>query len=194
VCRGPGRALGLDLGERRVGVALSDSARVLASPYTVVQRGADRERDRVRIVALVEETGATAVVIGLPIGLDGRIGAAARGALLEAEALRAVLDVPVETADERFTTVEVERRRLEASAEVDARRRGGRGSRRRSAYGASRSRSRAIVDDAAAAVMLQAWLDAQRAVEEEPGRAVVGDAEDPGAEDPGGRFEGDPSE
>ena len=159
---GPGRAIGLDLGERRIGVALSDSARVLATPYAVLERSGDRQRDRFSIAALVEETGATAVVIGLPLGLDGRVGAAARDALLEAEALGAVVDVPIETADERLTTVEVERRRLEAAAQDDGRRRGGRGSRRRSAYGSSRSRARAVVDDAAAAVMLQAWLDARR--------------------------------
>jgi putative Holliday junction resolvase len=168
----PGRALGLDLGERRIGVALSDSGRTLASPHEVVVRSGDRERDRARIAAIVEETGATVVVVGLPFGLDGRIGIAARGVLSEVEALGSVLEVTVETADERFTTVEVERRRSEALGEADAGRRGGRGARRRSAYGASRSRSRAIVDSAAAAVMLQAWCDARRAgpgAPDEPG-------------------------
>lgn len=159
----PGRALGLDLGERRIGVAVSDSTRTLASPSEIVERTGDRQQDRLRIAALVEQTGATVVVVGLPIGLDGRVGTAARDALAEAEAIAALLTVPVETADERLTTVEVERRRLEAGAAVDAERRGGRGARRRSAYGASRGRSRALVDDAAAAVMLQAWLDAHRA-------------------------------
>lgn len=158
----PGRALGLDLGERRVGVALSDSWRALASPYSVVERSGDRARDRARIAALVEETDATTVVIGLPIGLDGRVGAAARDAIAEAEALALLLKIPVETSDERLTTVEVERRRNDAAAELDARRRGGRGARRRSSYGASRARSRSVVDDAAAAVMLQAWLDGRR--------------------------------
>jgi len=151
--------LGLDLGERRIGVALSDSARVLATPYAVVERTGDAARDRARIGDLVEQTGATVVVVGLPLALDGSVGVAARAALDEAAAIRAALAVPVDTADERLTTVEAERRRLDASLEAGSYRRGGRGARRSSPHGASRSRARRVVDDAAAAVMLQAWLD-----------------------------------
>jgi putative Holliday junction resolvase len=158
--RAPGRALGLDLGARRIGVALSDSLRTIASPYAVLERSGDLARDRATIAALIEEVRATVCVVGLPLALDGRIGVAARGALDEAAALGELLDVPVVTADERMTTVEVERRRLEHAALADAGRRGGRGARRSSAYGAARSRARPIVDDAAAAVMLQAWIEA----------------------------------
>jgi len=157
--RAPGRALGLDLGARRIGVALSDSLRTIASPYAVLERSGDLARDRATIAALIEEVRATVCVVGLPLALDGRIGVAARGAH-EAAALGELLDVPVVTADERMTTVEVERRRLEHAALADAGRRGGRGARRSSAYGAARSRARPIVDDAAAAVMLQAWIEA----------------------------------
>ena len=152
--------VGLDLGERRIGVALSDSARLLATPYAVITRTTDPERDRERIAALVEETGATAVVVGLPLALDGRVGAAARGALDEAKAIRSAVTVPVATADERLTTVEADRRRADVAREIGAHRRGGRGARRSAAHGASPGRARRVVDDAAAAVMLQAWLDA----------------------------------
>ncbi|MDA8290265.1 MAG: Holliday junction resolvase RuvX [Actinomycetota bacterium] len=154
-----GRALGLDLGERRIGVALSDSSRLLATPYAVVDRSGDRGRDREQIAALVAEAGATVVVVGIPLGLDGRVGAAARGALAEIEEIRAVVGVPVETADERLTTVEAERRRSDVALEVGREGRGGRGERRTSPHGAARSRVRRVVDDAAAAVMLQSWID-----------------------------------
>jgi putative Holliday junction resolvase len=164
----PGRALGLDLGDRRIGVALSDSARSLASPYEIVERSGDPDRDRRRVAAMVEETGATVVVVGLPINLDGSMGASARAAVAESAALGALLAVPVETCDERLTTVEVERRRLENATLAGLERRGGRGARRRSPYGASPRRSRQLVDDAAAALMLQAWLDGTRAAGAQP--------------------------
>lgn len=159
---GPGRVLGLDLGARRIGVAVSDSARVLASPYAVLARAPSRARDWAEVAALVAETGATAVVVGLPLALDGSAGTAARTALEDASELASRLGVPVETVDERLTTVEAERRRIEAVALADAVRRGGRGARRASAYGSSRARRRPVVDDAAASVLLQGWLDAQR--------------------------------
>ncbi|MHB1597673.1 MAG: Holliday junction resolvase RuvX [Acidimicrobiales bacterium] len=161
--RGPGRVLGLDIGMRRIGVALSDSARTVASPYAVVERPDGTTRDWQQIVALVAETGATAVVVGLPLSLDGSEGVAARSVLGDAHEIAAMLDVPVETVDERLTTVEAERRRLEAVAAADSVRRQGRGARRGSAYGASHARRRPVVDDAAAAVLLQAWLDARSA-------------------------------
>ena len=159
MARGPGRVLGLDIGTRRIGVALSDSARTVASPYAVVDRADGTTRDWQQIVALVAETGATVVVVGLPLSLDGSEGAAARSVLGDAQELAAVLDVPVETVDERLTTVEAERRRIEVVAAADSVRRQGRGARRSSAFGASRSRRRQVVDEAAAAVLLQAWLD-----------------------------------
>ena len=159
MARGPGRVLGLDIGTRRIGVALSDSARTVASPYAVVDRADGTTRDWQQIVALVAETGATVVVVGLPLSLDGSEGAAARSVLGDAQELAAVLDVPVETVDERLTTVEAERRRIEVVAAADSVRRQGRGARRSSAFWASRSRRRQVVDDAAAAVLLQAWLD-----------------------------------
>lgn len=138
----PGRALGIDLGTKRIGVAVSDGDRVLASPYEVVARSGDRERDHRRIAELVEETGSSVVVVGLPLSLDGSVGRAAAAALDEVSELRSVVGVPVETFDERLTTVSADRALLKMKMKADARRR--------------------VVDKVAAAVMLQAWLDAPR--------------------------------
>lgn len=137
--------VGLDLGARRIGVAVSDSAGVLASPARTIERLGNDEADRAAMVAAVVELEAERVVVGLPLGLDGRAGRAARAALAEAEALAAALadrGVAVETYDERFTTVTAERALAESGRRGRARRQ--------------------VVDQAAAAVLLQAWLDARR--------------------------------
>ena len=145
------RAVGVDLGERRIGVAVSDSKGVLASPYAVVERSGDAERDRRALAAIVAEVHAEVVIVGLPLSMSGRAGAAARAAAEEAAALGAVVGVPVTTFDERLTTVEAERRRRERGA-------GGTGRHRSSSR---RPPSRAGIDAEAAAVMLGAWLEAQ---------------------------------
>ena len=129
------RVLGLDLGTKRIGVALGTGA--VATPYEVVVRGAHVRRIR----ELVEETGATTVVVGLPFSLDGTKGPAAVKIEKEVEHLRTVLDVPVELWDERFTTVTAHQSLMDQKMKADARRR--------------------VVDKVAAAVMLQSWLDAQ---------------------------------
>ena len=136
------RAVGLDLGTRRIGVAVSDSGGTLASPYEVVERGADRASDHATVARIVADLDAELVVVGLPLSLDGTIGPAAAAALAEVDELAAALDVPVETHDERLTTV---------TAESSLRDRGVKG----------RARRR-VVDKVAAAVMLQAWLDGRR--------------------------------
>jgi putative Holliday junction resolvase len=143
--RGPGRAIAVDLGERRIGIAVSDSARVLAQPNTVIVRSGDRDRDHSAIAAVVEEYRATVVVVGLPVSLSGRIGPAARRAVEESDALGRRLPVPVVLFDERLSTVEATRRLRDARA--------------RPARSPS-SKRRAVVDDLAAAVFLQAWIDA----------------------------------
>ena len=134
--------MAVDLGERRIGVAVSDSALALAVPHATVERSGDPAADRAALAALAEALGAGRVVVGLPLGLDGRRGRAARAAEEEARALGEVLagrGVAVETFDERLTTVSAER-----------------------ALGAAGTRGRArrrVVDQSAAAVLLQAWLD-----------------------------------
>jgi putative Holliday junction resolvase len=133
------RVVALDLGTVRIGVAASDEGGVLASPVAVVVRSGDPERDRDAIADHVRELGAEVVVVGVPYSLDGSTGPAARAALDEIEALRVMLPIPMETVDERFTTTTAHQVLREA----------GRNSRAR----------RGTVDAAAAAIMLQAWLD-----------------------------------
>ena len=139
---GAGRVLGLDLGDVRIGVAISDPERRLAVPLGTVQVG--RPPGEMRAIAdLVREHEATTVVIGEPIDLDGTRGARAGKAAHFAEALRAVLrEVPIELQDERLSTVEAERR-LRAAG-MDTR------------------RQRRVIDASAAQIILQAWLDATR--------------------------------
>ena len=133
------RVLGVDLGDKRIGVAVSTGT--LAVPYDTVHRSGDRRADHRRLAELVAETGAHAVVVGLPLSLDGTEGRAARKARTEIEQLAGTLGVPVDVWDERLTTVTAERA-LKAQA-LDARER------------------RNVVDKVAASVILQSWLDAQ---------------------------------
>src|SRR5436190_21296824 len=117
---------------------------MLASPLTVLDR-TDPVRDRRETARLVKEEEAEQVVVGMPTSLSGEPGPAAKAALAEVVALSDELDVPVEAWDERFTTV------MADGALAAAGRRG-------------RDR-RASIDAAAAAVMLQSWLDAHRDAE-----------------------------
>jgi putative Holliday junction resolvase len=138
------RVAAIDLGERRIGVAVSDSAQMLASPRCTLERSGDADADRAAVVAVVLEAEAGHLVVGLPLSLDGRRRRAAVAAEAEAADLRALLaprGIAVETFDERLTTVSADRA-LAA---------GGRNARAR----------RGLVDQAAAAVLLQAWLDAR---------------------------------
>lgn len=136
------RVLGLDLGSKRIGVAVSDRSGTIATPLTVLARGRDQAADHHAIAALVAEEEAERVVVGLPLGLDGSIGPAAQRALAEAAEIATVVAVPVETFDERLTTVSADRALLEAGLRAPAR--------------------RTVVDKVAAAVMLQAWLDGHK--------------------------------
>ncbi len=136
------RVLALDLGSKRIGVAVSDRSGTIATPLTVVARSGDVARDHARIAALVAEEEAVRVVVGLPLSLDGSLGPAAKAARSEAEALAQVVPVPVESFDERLTTVTAERALMEANMRGQDRRQ--------------------VVDKVAAAVMLQAWLDRSR--------------------------------
>jgi putative Holliday junction resolvase len=126
--------LALDLGAARVGVAISDVTATLASPLETVPAGQHQ-----RIAALVAEEDVGLVLVGLPRNMDGSRGPAARSAAAEAAALAQALPVPVELVDERLTTVAADR----------ALRQGARRGRAR----------RQVVDQVAAAVLLQGWLD-----------------------------------
>ena len=142
------RVLGLDLGSRRIGVAVSDPSGVLAFPREVLPRGRDHAVDHRAVAAIVEEVGAQRVIAGLPLSLDGREGPAARLVRQELGELADVLAVPVEAHDERFSTVSADRVLTEAGLKAPARRK--------------------VVDPVAAAVLLQSWLDMRAQARREP--------------------------
>lgn len=133
------RVLALDLGSKRVGVAVSDRSGTIASPLVVLQRSGRTSLDHQRIRDLVVEEEAVLVVVGLPLSMDGSVGKAAQAAISEAKALATVVGVPVETFDERLTTVTADRMLMEFRMRAQDRRK--------------------IIDKVAAAVILQSWLD-----------------------------------
>lgn len=142
-----GRAIALDLGERRIGVAVCDAARSVATAYETVKRQGDRPKEHQQIERIVTETEATVIVVGMPLSLDGSIGPAARKARSEIKALRkrfGPLGVTVVAHDERSTTATAADSLLASG--VDSR------------------RGRPVIDQVAAAVILQTWIDG-------PGRA-----------------------
>ncbi len=166
------RVVGIDLGERRIGVSMSDSQRVLATPHSVITRSGEPSTDHRAIAALVSELGAGLVVVGLPLTLAGDRGPAASAAVAEASALATELDVPVVLHDERLTTVEADhRRRLppEPVGAADGERGGSQyrqtrqARRTRPARLSAASRARRVgIDAVAATVLLQSWLDQNR--------------------------------
>lgn len=134
------RVLGIDLGSKRVGVAVGDTDTGLATPAETLRRaGADRAKDRRALAALVREWEAERVIVGLPLSLDGSDGPAATAARAEAVELEAALGVPVELHDERLSTITAHHALREA--------------------GVSGRRRREVVDAMAATVILQDWLD-----------------------------------
>lgn len=136
----PGAVLGLDLGQARIGVAVSDPDRRMAVPIGTIRTGAPA--DLKAIAALVAEHAVTELVVGHPIQMSGEAGAAAHHAERFAEALGGFLGLPVHLQDERLTTVEAERKLAGAGVRGRAR--------------------RAVVDESAAALILQAYLDRAR--------------------------------
>ncbi|MFN2536082.1 MAG: Holliday junction resolvase RuvX [Pseudonocardiaceae bacterium] len=143
-----GRRLGVDVGEVRIGVALSDPAGILATPLVTLSRDRSGGRDLDALAAMVVEHEVVEVVVGLPRTLAGREGPAARAAADYARALGGRLGegVAVRLTDERLTTVSATRMLAE---------RGVRG-----------RKQRAVIDQAAAVEILQGWLDARRADDE----------------------------
>jgi putative Holliday junction resolvase len=134
------RVVGLDLGTRRIGVAVSDSDGRVAAPHTVIERSGDEAADRVAIGTVARSLGAGKLVVGLPLSLDGSRGPAATRAEVEAGALEAATGILVELHDERLTTVAASR----------------------APRAKGRKKTRRVVDDSAAALILQSWLDVHR--------------------------------
>jgi putative Holliday junction resolvase len=136
------RVIGIDLGSKRIGVAVSDFTGSVASPLTVVHRGKSKRADHDAIARIVREEEAEAIVVGLPLNMDGSRGSAAKAAVAEAEQISTVAGVPTHLHDERLTTVTAERALKEANMRAEDRRN--------------------VVDKVAAAVLLQSWLDARK--------------------------------
>lgn len=100
------RVLAVDLGERRIGLAISDSAGLVATPHQTIERGASRNDDHQAIAEVVRDLDATVVVVGLPLSLDGEENVACDRARREADAIASKVGSNVEVVmfDERFTT------------------------------------------------------------------------------------------
>lgn len=138
------RVIGLDLGERRIGVAVSDTAQTIASPHSYIEvpkAATPRQVLKQQLPTLAHELEAEAVVVGLPLSLSGELGPAAQATQSVCAELAEVLDIPVLTHDERLTTAIADRALKQTNL--------------------SGPKRRAKIDKVAAAVMLQSWLDAR---------------------------------
>jgi putative Holliday junction resolvase len=136
-----GRVLGLDLGERRIGLAVSDEEGQFAFPAGYHERsGVARDLEALRVLAA--EQGVVRIIVGLPLLLDGREGKGALAAREFARALGAATSLPVELVDERLTTKEAEHALREAPSKT-------------------RRRRKHVIDSMAATLLLRGWLDAR---------------------------------
>jgi putative Holliday junction resolvase len=151
----PGVRLGVDVGSVRVGLAASDPAGILATPVQTLDRDVVSNADQATIAAVVLEREVLEVVVGLPRSLSGGEGPAAAGARVYATALAArVSPTPVRLIDERLTTIDAHRQLRDS--------------------GRSGRSQRAVVDQAAAVLILQAALDAEKESGLPPGELVGG--------------------
>ena len=136
------RILALDFGQRRIGAALSDALEITAQPLAVIERiGA--AADLQAVAKLIAGHDVECVVIGLPLTLKGERGPQAQRALAFGDALKRVISVPIEWVDERFTTAQASRALREA--------------------GQDSRNQKSSIDQAAAQLILQSYLDAKHA-------------------------------
>jgi putative Holliday junction resolvase len=135
-----GRLLALDIGEKRIGVAVCDETGTLATPLTAITRASRRE-DFERVARLVADLRIERVIAGYPRSLSGQEGPQAQRVRRYVEALAATLPVPVELWDERYTTVEAAERLRDSTPK-------------------RKQRERGQLDAAAAAIILQDYLEA----------------------------------
>jgi putative Holliday junction resolvase len=138
-----GRVLGIDLGSKRIGVAVTNVEQTVATGVKTVTRSGDTALDHRTLAAVADEWGAVGLVIGVPISLSGQVGPAAQAVLDEVAELRLRTGLEVDTVDERLTTV----------AAASSLRATGRRARRQ----------REVIDQAAAALLLQTWVDRRKA-------------------------------
>ncbi|WP_448543820.1 Holliday junction resolvase RuvX [Roseiflexus sp.] len=137
----PGRVMALDVGERRIGVALSDPTRMLASPLTTI-RAVPRSTALKRILTLIRDYQVTTLVVGLPLTMNGDIGPQATLVQQFVDELRPLIAIPIAFVDERLTTVAAERMMIDLKIKPEQR--------------------RARIDEVAASIILQDFLDSQR--------------------------------
>lgn len=136
------RALGVDFGKKRIGVALSDPLGLTAQPFCVIKvTSIDKAIDE--IASLAAEHEVEVMVVGVPYNMDGSSGSAAEAALKFIDRLREKTGLMVEGVDERLTTASAERALIEGNL--------------------SRAKRKIVVDKVAAALILQTYLDGQRA-------------------------------
>ena len=133
--------MGLDIGDKRIGVALSDPGGILASPLTIINRK-DDSLDVKAITDIVDQHQVRQIVVGLPRSMDGSVGKQAEKTKAFIQRLSGHTDVPVEFRDERLTTVSAKRLKREA--------------------GTRKTRKKARYDAMAAAIILQSYLDERR--------------------------------
>ncbi|HET6373604.1 MAG TPA: Holliday junction resolvase RuvX [Candidatus Polarisedimenticolia bacterium] len=134
------RILALDVGEATLGVAVSDSLGLTAQPITTIHRSGMKE-DLRAISRLIEEHAATTILVGMPLRMSGEAGTAAAEVEVFVGKLRTRLALPVITWDERLSTVQAERALLEADL--------------------SRRKRREVINQVAAAIILQSYLDSR---------------------------------
>lgn len=135
------RVLSLDVGEKRIGIAVSDSGGMIAQGVKVYHTSGSRSKDLAEIKEVVLELGPTLIVIGLPKNLDGSLGPKAQEIMRFADGVRSVTGLPVELWDERFSTDEAHR--VYDMAQI------------------TRKKRRESIDMMAAQIILQGYLDAQ---------------------------------
>ena len=135
------RVLALDVGDKRIGIAISDELRISAQPLATLERRPGYKADLGAISKIVEESGVSRIVVGVPINMDGSEGEQAAKAREFAERLRRRLRTPVDTWDERLTTAQAERALI--------------------AVNKTRARRKEVVDQLAAALILENYLAAK---------------------------------
>jgi len=133
------RIMAIDWGERRVGIAMSDESRTIASPHSVLKRSHSLRKDMEKISSLIEESDVGMVVVGIPMEMNGTLGLAAEMILKVVKKFQDELGVPVKTWDERLSTAEA----LKVLVAGDV----------------SRRKRKGVVDRVAAALFLQTFLD-----------------------------------
>lgn len=136
------RLMGLDVGDKTIGVAISDELGISANPVTIIQRIGSIRKEMGQIRSMVEEYGVGLIIVGMPYMMDGSVGIQAEKVIAFIDEMKRRLRTPVETWDERLSTAEVERMLIAADQ--------------------SRSKRKQVIDKLAAAVILQSYMDRHR--------------------------------